>query len=210
MGLEHYAAHLSELRLRRPMNLYESPKARSKEARALFYSVLLRYSQRCTSLTFDDCIDARELLGPFRGDTYPDSNYARWWWPHLRRLHLRNSYMMRRPYMRVGHRSVALRHVHETLLLVGRAVRCMPWMENMRLRQYILTGGELEQFVVQYEVTTDGSSGEVVTARIDVHGLEPLQSTMEVWKQNVRATRNVELEIRVHLDSSHDVERSAP
>jgi hypothetical protein len=208
LGLSHYAPNVTDLRLRRTMkSCGGSQKAPSKEARSLFHTLLLKYSQRCAYLTFDDCVDARLLLSPFRDEPSSSNNNnnnnvdggegrstrrstSGFWWPRLRRLHIRNSYMMRRPYTRVHSRASALRSVHEVVLLAGRAVRYMPSATNVRVRQYVLAGVGLEQIIVQYEA-------DETTAKIYFDGIEPVPSTIEAWKASVWAVRGVELEVNV-------------
>lgn len=196
LGLSHYTPKITDLRLRRPMNSYGSQKMPYKEARALFHSLLLQYTQRCTDLTFDDCVDIRELLAPFQeGDG--DGDLQHYWWPRLRRLHMRNSYMLRRPYMRVNTRASALKHVHEVVLMVGRAVRFMPSVTNVRVRQYVLTGASLEQIIVQYEA-------DERTSKIFFDGIEPIHSAVETWKASIWAIRGVELEVNVHIGRTYE------
>lgn len=196
LGLSHYAPKVTDLRLRRPMNSYGSQKMPYKEARALFHSLLLQYTQRCTEITFDDCVDIREFLAPFQeGDG--DGDFQHYWWPRLRRLHMRNSYMLRRPYMRVNTRASALKHVHEVVLMLGRAVRFMPSVTNVRVRQYVLTGASLEQIIVQYEA-------DERTSKIFFDGIEPIHSAVEAWKASIWAIRGVELEVNVHIGRTYE------
>jgi hypothetical protein len=65
----------------------------------------------------------------------------------------------------------------------------MPVVESVRIRQYILTEGQLESISVQY--TVDGRS-----ARVKFSGIEPLKATLEAWRASVRERRGMYL--RVH------------
>lgn len=153
------------------MNAYGTGKMPSKEARALFHSLLLKSSQRYTYLTLDDYVDLREFLAPFREDDDP-RGLEHYWWPRLRRLHMRNSYMLWRPYMRVNTRASALKHVHQVVLLVGRAVRFTPSVTNIRVRQCVLTGANLERIIFQYEA-------DEKTSNIFFDGIKPIHSAVE-------------------------------
>lgn len=164
----------------------------------LFYSTLRQYTQRCVSLTFDDSIDVRGLFSAFKGDRARLSLRTLPWWPRLERLQLRNSYMMRRPYARVHTLASALKNVEEVILLVGRAVRCMPAVKVIRVRQYVLAEGSLEQSTVKYGVDSSGRASVVFA------GLQPSQDTLDAWTASVKATRGVDLDIRVHVSSAHD------
>lgn len=189
LGLEHYAPNITDLRLRRPQNASEARSRPPREARALFYNVLAKYTLRCTDLTFDDSVDAREFFAPFAEEPQPGERQRHIAdWRRLEKLHIRNSYMLRRPYMRVSSRATALQHVHEVLTLVGRALRAMPVVESVRIRQYILTEGQLESISVHY--TVDGRS-----ARVKFSGIEPLKVTLEAWRASVRERRRVYLRV---------------
>lgn len=146
---------------------------------------------------FDDCVDAREYFGPFRGDDPNSPAGAHIYWPRLQRLQIRNSYMLRRPYMRVTGRSTALRHVHEVLLLVGRAVRQMPALVSVRVRQYVLAENGLETTTLHY----DAEGGR---SRILVEGLRPSPPTLEAWKDSVRSVHGAEPWIHVQTAASRD------
>ncbi|KAF4125444.1 hypothetical protein GMORB2_4284 [Geosmithia morbida] len=205
LGLQHCAPNITEFRLRRPMSTFDSPRSSSKWARSLFYSSLLEYTQQCITLKFDDSIDARSLLAYFRDDEsgrrrYNDrsagaggagSSSAGPWWPRLERLQVRNSYMMRRPYTRVRTHASAIKHVHDVVLFVGRALRCMPAAKSIRIRQYILAEGNLEHAVVKYDI--DDAGRPVVVFQ----GLQPPQKTVDAWTASVLETRGVDLNVRI-------------
>lgn len=231
-SLAYYAPNVTNLRLHRPINHVESTKSPSREQRALFHTRLRNFTQRCTTVGFDDCVFAREFLAPFASDLHEQRQAATvltahgsaaasahqsaaaaaaqsyrnqvgdLWWPYLRRLHVRNSYMLRRPYTRVSTRSAALMLIHEVLLLAGRAIGHMPALEEVRIRQYVLASGRLETIVVEYKAGSVSASGRRKSPRLKVKGLRPSVPTIEAWKESVRATRGSHLVIE--LDSSTD------
>ncbi|KAI6778382.1 uncharacterized protein J7T54_000500 [Emericellopsis cladophorae] len=190
-GLELYAPNVTDLRLRRPQNASEPRNKPTRDARALFYNVLASYTRRCTDLTFDDSVDAREFFAPYADESHQESRHIHpGTWRRLERLHIRNSYMLRRPYMRVATRATALQHVHEVLTLVGRALRAMPVVENVRIRQYILTEEGLQTISVRYYF--DGR-----VPMIWFSGIKPVRATLEAWRASVRDRRGAHLRIDV-------------
>jgi len=191
LGLEFYAPKVTVLRLRRPQNASEPRNKPPRDARALFYNVLARYTRRCTDLTFDDSVDAREFFAPYADESHQEGRHPHpGTWRRLERLHIRNSYMLRRPYMRVATRATALQHVHEVLTLVGRALRAMPVIQNVRIRQYILTEEGLQTISVQYYF-----DGQVAMLRFS--GIKPVRATLDVWRASVRDRRGAHLQIDV-------------
>lgn len=217
-SLAYYTPFMAHLRLQRPINHVESSKSPSREQRALFHTRLRNFTQRCITVAFDDCVFAREFLAPFANDLHaqrqvatppsPDGQPYRklagdLWWPSLRKLHIRNSYMLRRPYTRVSTRSAALILIHEVLLLVGRAIAHMPALEEARIRQYVLASGRLETISVEYKAGVVNAHGKKMAPRLVVKGLRPSLPTVNAWKESVRATRRSHLVM--DLDKSTDI-----
>lgn len=188
LGLEHCAPNVTDLRLRRPHTTPEGRVRRNTDShpRSLFYSTLTRYTLRCTSLTFDDCIDIREFLSAFDDEELLDQQYPHW--PHLERLHIRNSFLMRSPYMRVQTRAQAMHQVDRLLMLVGRALRYMPLVTSIKIKLYVFSEARLEQTRVQYSAWTGG-------ANVKFTGRIPLSSVIDIWKDSVRSARGSELQV---------------
>jgi hypothetical protein len=247
-NLAIYAPSATNLRLRRPVNHVETHKSPSREQRALFHTRLRNYSQRCQSVTFDDCVFAREFLAPFASDDHQQrqttvqtstgafvtagigahivknkdggsgngngGSAQDLCWPHLRKLHIRNSYMLRRPYTRVSSRSAALMLIHEVLLLAGRALKHMPNVETVKIKQYVLADGRLETIVLEYH--SQGRVGKMLPGarkgapRLVIDGLRPSVPTLDAWKASVRETRNSHLVIEIDEMTSHDSSDSMP
>lgn len=224
-SLAYYAPHMAHLRLHRPINHVDSTKSPSREQRALFHTRLRNFTQRCATVGFDDCVYAREFLAPFASDLSAhkgDMNgngvngtlagHAKslqsyrnqagdLWWPYLRKLHIRNSYMLRRPYLRVSTRSAALMIIHEVLLLAGRAIAHMPALEEVRVRQYVLASGRLETILIEYKAGS-GSGGKKMAPRLKVKGLRPSVPAIDAWRESVRSTKGSHLVIE--LDNCMD------
>jgi len=186
LGLEHRAPHVTDLRFRRPHTTPEARKAASSNSRSLFYNIITRYTQRCMALSFDDCIDVRDFLAPF--DDGEQREQQRPYWPYLERLHVRNSFLMRRPYMRVKTRAQAVHQIDRIFLLVGRAVRFMPMVNNIKIRLYVYNEGRLEQTNVQYDAWNGG-------ARIRFTGTPPTKASLDAWKTSVTKAQGVELQV---------------
>lgn len=127
---------------------------------------------------------------------------------------MRNSYMLRRPYSRVSSRSAALMLIHEVLLLSGRAIKHMPNVEDVRIKQYVLADGRLETIVLEYH--SKGRVGKVLPGvrkgapRLIIDGLRPSVPTLDAWKESVRATRDSHLAIEIDEMTSHDSGDSMP
>lgn len=138
------------------------------------------------ALSFDDCIDVRDFLAPF--DDGEQREQQRPYWPYLERLHVRNSFLMRRPYMRVKTRAQAVHQIDRIFLLVGRAVRFMPMVNNIKIRLYVYNEGRLEQTNVQYDAWNGG-------ARIRFTGTPPTKASLDAWKTSVTKAQGVELQV---------------
>lgn len=231
-SLAYYAPNVTNLRLHRPINHVESHKSPSHEQRSLFHTRLRNFTQRCGTVTFDDCVYAREFFGPFADVDYQqrrmnplkdssalttanikarvekkvEKTTKELCWPHIRKLHIRNSYMLRRPYTRVSSRSAALKVIHEVLLLAGRAIGHMPEVEHVKIRQYVLSDGRLETIILEY--MAGESNGGRKGARLVIEGLRPSVPTLDAWKQSVRATRATHLRIDIEGNTSLDSDDS--
>lgn len=95
---------------------------------------------------------------------------------------------MRSPYMRAQTRAQAMHQVDKILMLVGRAMRCMPVVSDVKIRLYVFAEARLEQTNVQYDAWDGG-------ARVKFTGRTPMSPTVDVWKRSVMATRGVELQV---------------
>ena len=175
------------------MHIIKSDKAHARQSRSLFHSLFRTFTQQCTWLSFDDCVDIKHFLDPFKDGAHGSSHGepgSDEWWPYLFRLEVRYSWMVRRPYLRVSSRANALLQVHEILLLLGRATRRMPSLHHLKLRMYILGEAGLQKIKAVFEVCdADG------TAKLAITGIEPTLPTVEAWKKSARDGRELELEV---------------
>ncbi|KAI1762550.1 hypothetical protein GGR53DRAFT_521581 [Hypoxylon sp. FL1150] len=189
-GLEQCAATVSVLSLRRPTPVHTT--APPKNPWSDFYARLRIFSQQCESFEFDDCVDAAQFFTPFIVgnllDKTPMSQEVPFW-VRLKRLNVRNSYLMKEPYFRVTSRIEALAHVQKVLVAVGRASRRMPELRFARVCQYVLTDGRLEWFVLTYECY----AGRAV---LRIRGFVPGKAMVDAWKHPI-AEKRAEFHIRV-------------
>ncbi|KAI1389132.1 uncharacterized protein F4822DRAFT_405089 [Hypoxylon trugodes] len=154
MGLDQHGETVRVLSLRRPSPMLTPSPSPPKQPWSDFYVYMRNFSQQCESFEFDDCIDAAQFFAPFlvgpatekslQGQDVP-------FWIRLKRLNVRNSYMMKAPYLRVANRIEALASVHKVLVAIGRAACRMPDLLFARVCQYVLSDGQLEWFVLTYE-----------------------------------------------------------
>ncbi|KAK6955048.1 hypothetical protein Daesc_002678 [Daldinia eschscholtzii] len=182
LGLQ-YAETVRVLSLRRPSPMLVPAPAPPKQPWSAFYAHMRTFSQQCESFEFDDCIDAVQfftpfLIGPGMADA-PKSQEVPFW-TRLKKLNIRNSYMMKAPYLRVGNRVEALASVHNVLVAIGRATRRMPELLFARVCQYVLTDGQLEWFVLTYEYHT----GKAVAR---TKGFVPGRLMVNAWKDSAAA-----------------------
>ncbi|OTB14750.1 hypothetical protein K445DRAFT_126440 [Daldinia sp. EC12] len=154
-----------------------------KQPWSAFYAHMRTFSQQCESFEFDDCIDAVQFFTPFLigpGMAEAPKSQEVPFWTRLKRLNIRNSYMMKAPYLRVGNRVEALASVHNVLVAIGRATRRMPGLLFARVCQYVLTDGQLEWFVLTYEYHT----GKAV---VRTKGFIPGRLMVNAWKDSAAA-----------------------
>ncbi|KAI0181691.1 hypothetical protein GGR52DRAFT_51426 [Hypoxylon sp. FL1284] len=202
-GIEQHAESIRVLSLRRPSPTTTAPStAPPRQPWSGFYGRLRAFSQQCECLEFDDCVDAAQFFAPFllhHGPGSPGGGGGQEapFWPRLTRLNVRNSYMMKDPYLRVANRLEALTHVRKVLVAVGRAACCMPELRFARVCLYVLADGLLEWFVLTYE----RFAGRIV---LRTRGFIPGKATMDAWRCPV-AGKGAEFHIRVE-----DTDPSAP
>ncbi|KAJ1337768.1 DUF6546 domain-containing protein [Microdochium nivale] len=188
-SLELYAPRVRHLHLRRPRASSGSSVAPRHQPWSVFYSGLRRFSQQCESLVFDDCVDALEFFAPFLRDTVAsDQDIPHW--ANLRVLHARNSYMLRRPYLRVKNQTQALVAVHKLMLALGQAVKHMPILEKARLSLCIMSNLGLEWITLTYLY----SAGSVALA---VRGITPAKVATDAWATSVAISRSCMLDIAI-------------
>lgn len=156
------------------------------------------FSQQCESFEFDDCIDAMQFFAPFltgptaertlRGQEAP-------MWMRLKRISVRNSYMVKAPYLRVANRAEALASIHKVLVAIGRATSRMSELAFARVSQYVLTDGQLEWFVLVYE----RHEGKV---DLQFKGFVPSKPIFGTWKHSITA-KGLELDVHYEQDDSN-------
>ncbi|KAI2632700.1 hypothetical protein GGS26DRAFT_557112 [Hypomontagnella submonticulosa] len=188
IGLEQHAETVRVLSLRRPSPMLIPSPAPPKQPWSTFYSQMRLFSQQCESFEFDDCIDAAQFFAPFLvgpGAEKPPIGQEAPFWTRLKRLNIRNSYLMKAPYLRVPNRIEALVSVHNVLVAAGRAACRMPELQFARICQYVLTDGQLEWFVLTYECY----AGKAV---LRMRGFVPGTAMVDAWKRSV-AHKGVEL-----------------
>ncbi|KAI0133428.1 hypothetical protein F4776DRAFT_671432 [Hypoxylon sp. NC0597] len=183
MGLGGHAKTVRVLSLRRPSPMLKPAPAPPRQPWSDFYVRMRAFSQQCESFEFDDCIDAAQFFTPFIvgpvSEKSPRSQEVPLWM-RLKRLNVRNSYMMKTPYLRVTNRVEALASVHRVLVAIGRATSRMPELSFARVCQYVLTDGQLEWFVLIYERHT----GQVT---LRVRGFKPSKPLLGAWKHSISA-----------------------
>ncbi|KAI1214283.1 uncharacterized protein F4807DRAFT_407331 [Annulohypoxylon truncatum] len=198
LGLEQYAETVRVLNLHRPSPMLTTSPSPQKQPWSEFYVKMRAFSQQCESLEFDDCIDAIQFFAPFligptaertlRGQEAP-------LWMRLKRLNVRNSYMVKAPYLRVANRAEALASIHKVIVAIGRATSRMPELLFARVSQYVLTDGQLEWFVLTYE----SHAGKAV---LRVRGFVPSKAIAGAWK-HATTTKSLEFDIRHENDDSN-------
>ncbi|KAI1135744.1 hypothetical protein F5Y05DRAFT_159096 [Hypoxylon sp. FL0543] len=189
-GLQDYAGTVRVLSLRRPSPMLKPAPASPRQPWSDFYVHMRGFSQQCESFEFDDCIDAVQFFTPFLAGPVPDKSLKGQevpFWARLKRLNVRNSYMMKTPYLRVATRIEALASVHRVLVAIGRATCRMPELSFARVCQYVLTDGRLEWFVLIYERHVD-------QVALRVRGFKPSKPLLGAWKNSI-ATKCLELDI---------------
>ncbi|KAI2616305.1 hypothetical protein GGR54DRAFT_610398 [Hypoxylon sp. NC1633] len=189
LNVESYAPAVRVLSLRRPSPLLVPSPAPPRQPWSGFHNAVRAFSQQCESFEFDDCIDATQFFAPFLTNnprswsTSSESHSHSYsmeapFWPHLKRLNVRNSYLMKEPYLRVAGRVEALVSARDVLVAVSRAATRMPELQFARVCQYVLTDGRLEWFILTYE-RCDGMA--VLRAR----GFVPGTAMVSAWRQSV-------------------------
>ncbi|KAI1780793.1 hypothetical protein F4818DRAFT_396901 [Hypoxylon cercidicola] len=199
-GLEQCAETVRVLSLRRPSPTIVPSTGPPKQPWSDFYASLRVFSQQCESFEFDDCVDAAQFFTPFIVGPLPNESPNSQevpFWTRLKRLNIRNSYLMKEPYLRVTNRIDALAYVQKVLVAVGRASHRMPELQFARVCQYILADGRLEWFVLTYECY----AGRAV---LRVRGFVPGKVMIGAWRHLV-AERRVEFNIHVE-----DTDPNAP
>ncbi|XXG97401.1 methylglyoxal reductase (NADPH-dependent) gre2 [Hypoxylon texense] len=197
-SLEQYAETVRVLSLRRPSPMITPSTAPPKQPWSDFYSHLRAFSQQCESFEFDDCIDAAQFFVPFTaGPSSPNGSpksheEAAPFWPQLKRLNVRNSYMMKEPYLRVPTRVEALAYVRKVLVAIGRASMRMPELQFARVCQYVLNDGQLEWFVLTYECY----AGRAV---LRLRGFVPGKAMIDAWKHPIAEKR---AEFHIHVEGT--------
>ncbi|KAI1410054.1 hypothetical protein F5Y13DRAFT_168930 [Hypoxylon sp. FL1857] len=190
MGLEKNAETVRVLSLRRPSPMLKPTPAPPRQPWSDFYVHMRAFSQQCESFEFDDCIDAVQFFTPFLAGPAPEKSLKSQetpFWMRLKRLNVRNSYMMKTPYLRVSNRIEALASVHRVLVAIGRATCRMPELAFARVCQYVLTDGQLEWFVLIYE----RHAGKVV---LRVRGFKPSKPLLGTWRHSIVA-KGLEVEV---------------
>ncbi|KAI0830903.1 hypothetical protein F5Y06DRAFT_281782 [Hypoxylon sp. FL0890] len=189
-GLGEHAGTVRVLSLRRPSPMLKPAPAPPRQPWSDFYVYMRAFSQQCESFEFDDCIDAVQFFTPFLvgpvSEKPPRSQEVPFWM-RLKRLNVRNSYMMKTPYIRVANRIEALASVHKVLIAIGRATCHMPELSFARVCQYVLTDGQLEWFVLTYEL----HAGQVV---LRARGFKPSKPLLCAWKHAI-AAKGLKLEV---------------
>ncbi|KAI0384622.1 hypothetical protein F5Y04DRAFT_217625 [Hypomontagnella monticulosa] len=190
VDLERHAETVRVLSLRRPSPMLTPSPAPPKQPWSTFYAQMRLFSQQCESFEFDDCIDAAQFFAPFLvgpGTEKPPISQEAPFWTRLKRLNMRNSYLMKAPYLRVTNRTDALVSVHNVLVAAGRAACRMPELQFARICQYVLTDGQLEWFVLMYE----RYAGKVT---LRMRGFTPGKTLVDAWKRSI-ADKGIELTI---------------
>lgn len=194
-GLEQCAGSVSVLSLRRPSPMITPSTSPPRQPWSSFYDQIRVFSQQCESFEFDDCIDAAQFFHPFlvgHEVEEPPTNQEAPFWMRLKRLNVRNSYMMKEPYLRVTRRVEALAYVLKVLTAIGRASRRMPELQFARVCQYVLTEDQLEWFVLTYECHAG-------TAWLRVRGFVPGKAMIDAWKLSAAEKR---LEFDIHVETT--------
>ncbi|KAI1471950.1 uncharacterized protein F4812DRAFT_416144 [Daldinia caldariorum] len=198
LGLQ-YAETVRVLSLRRPSPMLTPVPAPLKQPWSSFHAHMRAFSQQCESFEFDDCVDAVQFFTPFilgpgmmPAEAAPPKSQEAPFWARLKRLNIRNSYMMKAPYLRVASRVEALASVHNVLVAVGRAARRMPGLLFARVCQYVLTDGQLEWFVLTYEF----HSGKAV---VRTKGFVPGRLMVTAWRDSA-ADKGIKL--LIHHDKN--------
>ncbi|KAI1656538.1 hypothetical protein F4813DRAFT_363582 [Daldinia decipiens] len=179
LGLQN-SETIRVLCLRRPSPMLTPVYAPPKQPWSAFYDHMRTFSQQCESFEFDDCIDAVQFFTPFllgSGIAEPPKGQEAPFFPRLKRLNVRNSYMMKSPYLRVTNRVEALASVRNLLAAIGRATRRMPALLFVRVCQYVLTDARLEWFVLIYEYHAD----KVV---MRTKGFRPGKLIANAWRES--------------------------
>lgn len=179
-----------------------------------FHVKIRNFSQQCESFEFDDCIDAAQFFAPFLLGGSPTSSQTQTqdqgqdqsespsqqhraallpppFWSRLKRLNIRNSYMMKEPYLRVASRIEALTSVHSVFVAIGRAAYHMPELQFARVCQYVLNDGRLEWFVLTYECYAG-------KATLRIRGFAPAQVMVDAWRHSIASKR---LECEIHVET---------
>ncbi|KXJ97236.1 hypothetical protein Micbo1qcDRAFT_199952 [Microdochium bolleyi] len=188
-SLEVRTPRIRHLHLRRPQALPGSSTGPRRQPWSAFYSGLRRFSQQCESLVFDDCVYALEFFAPFLRETAAsDQDIPHW--ADLRVLHARNSYLVRKPYLRVKHQAKALTAVHKLMLALGQAVKHMPSLEKARLSLCIMSNIGLEWITLTYL----HSAG---MAKLAIRGITPSKAATDAWSNSIFLSRGCILDIMV-------------
>ncbi|KAI1374859.1 hypothetical protein F4677DRAFT_158922 [Hypoxylon crocopeplum] len=188
-SLETCAQTVRVLSLRRPSPMLTLSSAPPQQPWAAFYTHIRTFSQQCESFEFDDCIDASQFFAPFLVGSPRIQETP--FWIRLKRLNVRNSYMMKSPYLRVANRIEALASVHGVFLAIGRAACRMPELQFARICQYVLTDGRLEWFVLTYECL-------VGKAVLRARGFVPGKAMLDAWKRSI-AEKGLEYDVHVEV-----------
>ncbi|KAI0901134.1 hypothetical protein F4806DRAFT_492021 [Annulohypoxylon nitens] len=198
LGLEDHAESVRVLNLHRPSPMLTTAPSPQKQPWSEFFVKMRAFSQQCESFEFDDCIDAMQFFAPFltgptaertlRGQEAP-------MWMRLKRISVRNSYMVKAPYLRVANRAEALASIHKVLVAIGRATSRMSELAFARVSQYVLTDGQLEWFVLVYE----RHEGKV---DLQFKGFVPSKPILGTWKHSITA-KGLELDVRHEQDDSN-------
>ncbi|KAI1441043.1 hypothetical protein F5Y02DRAFT_431537 [Annulohypoxylon stygium] len=198
LGLEDHAESVRVLNLHRPSPMLTTAPSPQKQPWSEFFVKMRAFSQQCESFEFDDCIDAMQFFAPFltgptaertlRGQEAP-------MWMRLKRISVRNSYMVKAPYLRVANRAEALASIHKVLVAIGRATSRMSELAFARVSQYVLTDGQLEWFVLVYE----RHEGKV---DLQFKGFVPSKPIFGTWKHSITA-KGLELDVHYEQDDSN-------
>ncbi|KAI0131117.1 hypothetical protein F4814DRAFT_156269 [Daldinia grandis] len=194
LGLQYFET-IRVLSLRRPSPMLTPVHAPPKQPWSAFYAHMRTFCQQCESFEFDDCIDAVQFFTPFlvgSGISEPPKGQEVPFFSRLKRLNVRNSYMMKAPYLRVTNRVEALASVNNVLVAIGRATRRMPALLFARVCQYVLTDGQLEWFVLTYEY-------HVGKAIVRTKGFKPGKVMANAWRDSA-AEKGVKLIIHYDKD----------
>ncbi|KAH8879808.1 hypothetical protein GQ53DRAFT_833852 [Thozetella sp. PMI_491] len=185
-GLQYHARSVTNCNLHRTPGLPGSSRSCPKAQGDKFYESLRRFSERFETFIFDDSLDAYRFFSPFLDDS-PRHCYLPYW-DKLETLSIRNSYLVKRPYMRVSNRAEALTCVFKLLAAVGRAAQFMPNLRKARICQYVLTDDQLEWFILTYKYHRGQAS-------LDFKGLKPSRLTVDLWQASITATRNTPVKL---------------